>query len=93
MTGLGICSERQKLLDAYGAATREFILRGRELATTALSYEADIFQGAWDRCEDARRRCADLRHQLVAHMEDHSCLLDLFGAAQADEQKTRVAGG
>jgi hypothetical protein len=93
MIGVAICPERQKLLDAYGEATREFILRGRELAATALSYETDLFQRAWDRCEDARRRCADVRHQLVTHMEDHSCLLDLFGAAEAEGQKTHGAGG
>ena len=89
----GICPERQKLLDAYGEATGDFILRGRELAAVAMSYESNIFQRAWDRCEVARRRCADLRHQLVAHMEDHSCLLDLFGASQPDVPKTRGAGG
>lgn len=90
MTGVGICPERQRLLNSYGEATKAFYLRGRELTDVALSYESDIFQRAWDRCENARQRCADLRHELVAHMQDHSCFLNLFTQAG---QQTRGAGG
>ena len=82
-----ICRERQRLLDAYGEATRDFTQRGRALAAAALSYEASFFQRSWDLCESARVRCANLRHQLTAHMQEHGCVLELFTPENTPEQR------
>jgi len=85
MARIGICRERQKLLDAYSEASRDLFQGGRALAAAATSYEADVFQRLWDRCEIARRRCADIRHQLTAHMHDHGCELGLFAKGAGEE--------
>ena len=82
---MGICPERQRLLDAYGQATDDLFQRGRALAVAARSYEGDIFQRLWDRCEAARKHCAAVRHELAAHMHEHGCEFDLFGSAATDE--------
>jgi hypothetical protein len=83
MSYTGTCRERQTLLDAYAAATSDLSREGRALAVAATSYEAEIFQRMWDHCETARQRCADLRHQLAAHMQEHGCQLGMFGSAPA----------
>jgi hypothetical protein len=74
----GICAYRQALLDSYGDATGDLLQRGRALAVAAASYEADAFQRLWDACETARQRCASIRHELMAHMQEHGCELNLF---------------
>ena len=81
---MAICRERQRLLDAYGDAAADFIRRGRAVADVAISYEADLFQRTWQECEAARIRCAELRHDLTAHMQEHGCLLNLFTGKRAD---------
>ena len=85
MARIRICSERQRLLDAYSEASRDLFQGGRALAAAATSYEADAFQRLWDRCESARQRCAGIRHQLTTHMHDHGCELGLFAGSAAEE--------
>jgi hypothetical protein len=83
MARIGICPERQRLLEAYGKATAVLFEKGRLLSAAAASYEADMFQRSWDVCEAARQQCADIRHELSAHMREHGCELGLFTAASA----------
>ena len=85
MPRVGICRERQTLLDAYGEATNDLFQRGRALAAAATSYEADVFQLLWDRCETARQHCAEIRHTLTKHMKEHGCELGLFVRTAGDE--------
>jgi hypothetical protein len=85
MPRIGICCERQRLLDAYGKASSDLFQSGRALAAAAASYEADVFQRLWDRCETARGRCADIRHQLTTHMHEHGCELGLFSTAASED--------
>jgi hypothetical protein len=86
MAGSELCEERRRLLDSYARATGELSLLGCEVSKAAISYEAAAFQRAWDRCESVRRRCAEIRHELTRHMEEHGCCLHLFGDKPASEQ-------
>jgi hypothetical protein len=85
MPRIAMCRERQRLLAAYGEAARDLTERGRVLAAAATSYEADIFQRLWERCETARERCAGVRHELTAHMKEHGCELGLFSGVPVEE--------
>ena len=82
---MGICRRREKLLDDYGAVTAEFRERARAVAAAAISYEAPHFQRLWDSCEAARLRCAQIRHELTADIQEHGCQLDLFNSSPGEQ--------
>ena len=65
--------ERRRLLDQYGEATRAYSKSGRALSDGAVSYEADMFNRAWEASQRAWRECARLRHELHRHMIEHGC--------------------
>ena len=84
MARIATCPERQRLLDAYGRAASDLFQQGRALAALAVSYEADLFQRSWDRCECARQHCASIRHELTTHMQEHGCDFGLFSSVPGE---------
>ena len=73
MTPQPPCLERSRLLEEYANAIAKFAELGRDLSNVAISYEADAFKKAWDRCDKARQVCVELRHMLTQHMMEHGC--------------------
>lgn len=70
---LGVCPERSRILDQYGAAVRHYSKVGRDVSECALSYEADMFNKAWTECQAAYQECSRLRGELHRHMIEHGC--------------------
>jgi hypothetical protein len=71
------CTEQKRLLDLYSEATAKLSDLSIILARTALSYEREAFERAWERCEDARALCAGIRKEMYHHIELHRCALQL----------------
>ena len=76
------CAEQKRLLDLYSEATAKLSDLVIILAGTALSYERDAFERAWERCEDARAICTGIRGEMYRHIEIHQCALQLALAQQ-----------
>ena len=65
------CAVRRALLNEYQEATTRLFESSGKLAKAAGSYEIDAWEKAWDTCEEARRRCTDLRLQIDEHVRTH----------------------
>ena len=69
--GAMACAELSALLRQYEQATVRLIEVTQELARVARSYDADAWQRAWGRCDEATRRCIELRRQIAEHLRNH----------------------
>jgi hypothetical protein len=69
--------EQKRLLTLYSEATAKLSDLAIILAGTALSYERDAFERAWEHCEDAGALCARIRKEMYLHIELHRCALQL----------------
>ena len=65
------CAERSALLRQYEQATVRLVEVTQELARVAGSYEVDAWQRVWKKCDEANRRCAELRSQINEHLRYH----------------------
>ena len=67
------CSEHRRLLGLYADATGKLSELTSSLADTAASYERNAFDRTWEKCEDARQLCVNIRRQLYEHVAEHRC--------------------
>jgi len=65
------CAERSALLRQYEQATVRLVEVTQELARVAGSYEVDAWQRVWKKCDEANRRCTELRSQINEHIRNH----------------------
>ena len=68
------CDVRQELLRQYSDAAEKLVPLSKELATVALSYEADMFIRIWERFTSAQQLCENSRRALESHTEAHGCV-------------------
>ena len=67
------CAEHRRLLGLYADATGRLSELTATLADAAATYERDAFDRTWEKCEEARQLCVDIRRQLYEHVEEHRC--------------------
>jgi hypothetical protein len=71
------CAERRRLMELYSKATRDLWQTIEALGDTAIAYELDVFNRAWEHGENALRHCSDIRQQIYSHVHRHRCALVL----------------
>jgi len=71
------CPERGRLMELYSKATQDLSEIVTSLSDVAISYETDVFNSAWEHCENTRRLCSDIRKQIYDHVTRHGCALRL----------------
>ena len=74
------CPERQRLTELYAKATIDLSTMIEALNDTAISYEQDVFNAAWEQCECYQRRCSDIRKLIYGHLSSHRCGLQVLRA-------------
>jgi len=68
-----ICQEYLRLLAQYKDAVGKLTVSGVALSESAISYEADMFNKAWEISQDAWHECSRRRHEMQQHVIRHGC--------------------
>lgn len=70
------CKQLESLLLLYGEATEEFLACVAELSLIA-RYDGDLFRQMLTQCDEARKKCEELRRQVQTHWKEHACTTSL----------------
>ena len=73
MSTVLLCVKRSQLFEQYLAAVEKFTEAGKALANCAISYEADAYNHAFARSQEAWDETWRCRHALQQHTAVHGC--------------------